>query len=130
MNLQADLSVLEQQQLKRSLRTVEQQTGARLFLQGKELINFSSNNYLGLSSHPQVVEAARQVAEHWGTSAESSRLISGTSTVHRDLEIALAAFMRTEAALVFPTGYMANVGLLSALAGPGDAIVMDRLCHA
>ena len=128
--LSEELDSLEKQQLKRSLRHVEQTEGVVLHVQGKPLVNFSSNNYLGLARHPQVLEAVRQVLEHWGASATSSRLIGGTSIIHRDLEQALAAFMQTEAALVFPAGYMANLGALTALAGPGDAIVADRLCHA
>jgi 8-amino-7-oxononanoate synthase len=114
----------------RSLREVEQTEAARLSIQGKALLNFSSNNYLGLARHPQVLEAVRQVLDHWGVGATSSRLISGTSVIHRDLEQALAAFMQTEAALVFPAGYMANIGVLTALAGEGDAVIVDRLCHA
>src|SRR5262245_8754834 len=104
MKLQEDLERLAHQQLKRSLRIVEQEERARLHIQGKPLINFSSNNYLGLARHPQVIEAVRQVLEHWGAGTGSSRLISGTSMIHIDLEQALAAFMQSEAALVFPTG--------------------------
>ena len=124
------MTALEKQHLKRSLRSVEQNDGARLHIHGKPLLNFSSNNYLGLARHPQVIEAVQQVLGHWGVGAGSSRLISGTSVIHRDLEQALAAFMGSESALVFPTGYMANLGVLTSLAGEGDAIVMDRLCHA
>src|SRR5688500_11849106 len=130
MNLQEELSTLERRRLKRSLRLVEQREGSGLQWQGKPFLNFSSNDYLGLSRHPQVIEAVKQVAEHWGTGTGSSRLISGSSVIHRDLEEALAAFMQTEAALVFPAGYMANLGVLTALAAEGDAIIMDRLCHA
>jgi 8-amino-7-oxononanoate synthase len=116
--------------VKRFLRIVTQAQGNRLTINGRSLINFSSNNYLGLARHPQVVEAVKQVLDHWGAGATSSRLISGSSVIHQDLESALAAFVRREAALVFPSGYMANLGVLTALSGPGDAIVMDRLCHA
>jgi 8-amino-7-oxononanoate synthase len=109
---------------------VEQTEADRLFIDGKPLLNFSSNNYLGLARHPRVLEAVQQVLEHWGVGATSSRLISGSYIIHRDLEHALAAFMEAEAALVFPTGYMTNLGVLTALTRAGDAIVMDRLCHA
>lgn len=124
------LTALQQQNLKRSLRTVEQFDGPRLILQGKPLINFSSNNYLGMARHPQVLDAVRQVLEHWGAGATASRLICGTTVIHKDLEDALTAYMGTEAALLFPTGYMANLGVLSALVGDGDAVIADRLCHA
>jgi len=130
MELQTELDSLDAQHMRRSLRSVEQNEGARLQVQGKPLLNFSSNNYLGLARHPQVVDAVRQVLDHWGAGTGSSRLISGTSVIHHDLEQALAAFMETEAALVFPSGYMANLGVVTALVGEGDAIIMDRLCHA
>jgi 8-amino-7-oxononanoate synthase len=128
--LKEELIDLEHQSLGRHLRTVTQTEGARLFIDGRSLLNFSSNNYLGLARHPQVLEGVKQVLEHWGAGATSSRLISGTSVIHQDLESALAAFVRREAALLFPSGYMANLGVITALAGPGDAVVLDRLCHA
>jgi len=129
ISLTEELAALEQKKLRRSLRDVEQVEGARIYIAGKALLNFSSNNYLGLARHPQVLEAVRQVLEHWGVGATASRLISGNQIIHRDLELALAAFLKREAALVFPAGYMANAGLLTALAGAGDAIILDRLCH-
>ena len=128
--LKDDLLALDQHSLRRTLRTVEQIDGARITLAGQSLINFSSNNYLGLSRHPAVLEAVSQVLGHWGVGATSSRLISGTTVIHQDLERALAAFMKMEGALLFPAGYMANLGVVTCLAGPGDAIIMDRLCHA
>jgi 8-amino-7-oxononanoate synthase len=114
----------------RSLQVVSQTEGSHITLDGKEYINFSSNNYLGLARHPQVVNAAKEVMDHWGVGATSSRLISGSSIIHQDLESALAAYIGTDAALLFPTGYQANLGAITSLVGPGDAIVMDRLCHA
>ncbi len=128
--LKEELQKLETKSLRRALRTVEQVEGAHLILEGRSLLNFSSNSYLGLTRHPQVVEAVKQVLDHWGTGATSSRLISGTSIIHQDLENALAAFVGQEAALLFPTGYQANLGVVTSLVGPGDAIVMDRLSHA
>lgn len=125
-----ELARLDQQSLKRSLRTVEQTEGAKITVAGQTLINFSSNNYLGLARDPRVIEAVTQVLGHWGVGATSSRLISGTSVIHEDLERALAGFLGREAALIFPTGYMANLALVSSLVAPGDAIVADRLCHA
>src|SRR5205807_6610045 len=128
--LQDELIDLAEKSLRRGLRVVSQAERARLVIDGRTLLNFSSNNYLGLARHPQVVEAAKEVLDHWGAGATSSRLISRTSVIHEDLESALAAFVGKEAALVFPTGYQANLGVVGALVGPGDAIVMDRLCHA
>lgn len=131
MNFLTDeLNALDQHSLRRSLRVVEDMQGARITIDGASLLNFSSNNYLGLARHPVVLEAVTQVLQHWGVGATSSRLISGTTVIHQDLERALAAFLKTEAALAFPTGYMANLGVITALVGPGDAIIMDRLCHA
>jgi 8-amino-7-oxononanoate synthase len=128
--LSDELDVLEKNSLRRSLRVISQTEGPRLTLGDRSLLNFSSNNYLGLARHTQVLEAVRQVLEHWGVGATSSRLISGTSIIHRDLEDALAAYLGRPSALLFPTGYMANLGVITSLVGQGDAVVMDRLCHA
>lgn len=128
--LQNELQTLAAQQMKRELRRVEQNEAAQIYIQGKSYLNFSSNDYLGLSRHPRVIEAVQEVAKHWGAGATSSRLIGGNSVIHQDLEQALASFMGTEAALVFPTGYMANLGVITTLASEGDAVILDRLCHA
>ena len=125
-----ELSELERESLKRSLHSVELRDKAQITVENKPLLNFSSNDYLGLCHHPRVLEAVQEVLGHWGAGATASRLISGTTIIHRDLELALAAFLGQEACLLFPAGYMANVGVLTSLAGSGDAIVMDRLCHA
>jgi 8-amino-7-oxononanoate synthase len=128
--LQETLNTLEGQHMRRHLRVSETVEPGKIFYNGKPLLNFSSNDYLGLSRHPRVVESVQQVIQHWGIGATSSRLIGGTSIIHQDLEAALAAFMQMESALIFPTGYMANVGVITSLVGPGDAVIMDRLCHA
>jgi 8-amino-7-oxononanoate synthase len=128
--LQETLDTLEGQHMRRHLRISETVEPGKIFYNGKPLLNFSSNDYLGLSRHPRVVESVQQVIQHWGIGATSSRLIGGTSIIHQDLEAALAAFMQMESALIFPTGYMANVGVITSLVGPGDAVIMDRLCHA
>ncbi len=125
-----ELATLDEQSLRRELHPVSRAEGSRVTIDGKTYVNFSSNNYLGLARHPRVVEAAKAALDHWGVGATSSRLISGTTLLHQDLENELAAYLGTEAALLFPTGYQANVGVVSSLVGPGDAIVMDRLCHA
>lgn len=96
----------------------------------EELINFCSNDYLGLSGHPAVVEAAGDALQHYGLGSGGSSLVSGYTAAHAELEEQLAVFCRRERALVFPAGYLANLGVVSALAGHGDAVYQDRLNHA
>src|SRR5579875_763779 len=97
---------------------------------GKQVVCFASNDYLGLSTHPRALAAAREALERWGAGAGASRLVSGTRPVHLELEAQLAEWKATEAAVVFPTGYMANLGVLSALAGPDLLVCSDALNHA
>ena len=97
---------------------------------GAELVSFASNDYLGLTHHPAVTAAAVAAVRRWGTGSGASRLVVGSRPVHHELEGALAAWKGTEAALLFPTGYAANLGVLSALAGPGVRICSDELNHA
>jgi 8-amino-7-oxononanoate synthase len=96
----------------------------------RTVLQFASNNYLGLANDPRVREAARKAVEKWGWGAGASRLIAGHTDAHAALEADLAAFKHTEAALVFPTGYMANLGVISALVGRGDTVLSDRENHA
>jgi 8-amino-7-oxononanoate synthase len=128
--LKKELQAIEQAGLSRTLRTAESLTGNEMIIDGKKYINFSSNNYLGLAMHPRVRHAAAQAAETYGAGGTSSRLLGGSLAVHRKLEKKLAALKHAESALVFPSGYQANVGVVSTLAGPGDCIIMDRLNHA
>src|SRR4051812_26317698 len=93
-------------------------------------VAWGSNDYLGLSWNPLVQEAARAAINRYGTGARASRLIEGHTPAHAALEASLATFMGREAALVFPSGYMANLAVVGALVGEGDAVVIDRLCHA
>lgn len=102
----------------------------RVSLQGQTLISFCSNDYLGLSSHPDLANAASQAAARSGIGAGASRLVSGDLSEHRELEAALARFLGTEAALLFPTGYQTNLGVITALAGPGDLVLSDHFNHA
>lgn len=97
---------------------------------GRELINFTSNSYLGLNDHPAMKRAVVDAVEQYGTGSGASLLISGRWPIHEQAERAFAAFKHTEAALLTPTGYMANLAVLTALAGPGDLICLDKLCHA
>ncbi len=93
-------------------------------------VQFCTNNYLGLATDPEVIAAARDATEKFGTGSGSSRLVAGSLALHHDLENALARFKGAEAALVFPTGFMANLAVLTTFAGAGDLIVSDKLNHA
>ena len=99
-------------------------------LEGTDVVSFASNDYLGLSAHPKVVTAAVDALERWGTGAGASRLVTGSRPIHRELERALAEWKRTDAAICFPTGFAANLGVLSVLGGPGVQVFSDELNHA
>src|ERR1700674_996601 len=124
------LSELEQLGLDRRLRLVSGPQGPTALVDGRPVLLLCSNNYLGLADHPRVREAAAEAAMRWGVGAGSSRLVSGTMTIHRRLEERLAAFEGSEACLLFGSGYLANIGVIGALAGPGDTIFSDELNHA
>lgn len=114
----------------RELRVFESAPTAHTKLHGRHLLMLASNNYLDLATHPEVVEASARAARDWGCAASGSRLISGTLACHHALEQELAAFCGTEAALVFASGYAINTGLIPAVVGPADAIIVDALVHA
>ncbi|HLB29679.1 MAG TPA: 8-amino-7-oxononanoate synthase [Dehalococcoidia bacterium] len=116
--------------MKRSLRALETAAGPWVSVDGRRVLLLCSNDYLDLASHPAVKAAAREAIEAWGNGAGSARLISGTLEPHRLLEDRLAGFLHTEAALLFSSGYMANLGAITALAGPADAVFSDQLNHA
>lgn len=101
-----------------------------LRVEGRDLLNFGSNNYLGLATDPRVVDAAASALRAFGSGVSGSRLLNGTLALHETLEARLAAFFDKEAALVFPTGYSANLGLLSGVLRPGDLVAADREIHA
>jgi 8-amino-7-oxononanoate synthase len=124
------LAELERLGLHRRLRMVSGPQGPRVLLDGKPVLLLCSNNYLGLADHPKVREAAAEAAMRWGVGAGASRLVSGTMTIHRRLEERLAAFKGTEACVLFGSGYLANIGVIGALAGPGDTVLSDELNHA
>ena len=128
--IEAELEELKRQGLYRRLRRVEGEQGPTLNLDGQEVLNFSSNNYLGLANHPALRAAGKEAIERYGCGSGASRLISGNMTLHEKLEAKIAALKGTEAALVFNSGYQANIGVLSALAGEGDVILSDALNHA
>ncbi|MDH3458766.1 MAG: pyridoxal phosphate-dependent aminotransferase family protein, partial [Gemmatimonadota bacterium] len=99
-------------------------------IEGKERVMMGSNNYLGLTQHPKVLEAARNALERYGSGCTGSRFLNGTLDLHELLETRLAEFFGKEAALVFSTGYQANLGLISGLVGRGDVVLIDKLDHA
>jgi 8-amino-7-oxononanoate synthase len=121
---------LERLGLTRRLRLVSGPQGPTVLLDGKPVLLLCSNNYLGLADHPRVREAAAEAAMRWGVGAGASRLISGTMTIHRRLEERLASFEHSQACLLFGSGYLANLGVIGALAGRGDTIFSDELNHA
>lgn len=125
-----ELTELSQKGLLRKIRTLSQHRGIRASWEGRELLLFCGNDYLGLSRHPQTIQAALKAIEEYGVGAGAARLISGTRESHTRLEEELAHFKLKERALVFGSGYLANLGVLSALAGEEDLIVMDKLSHA
>lgn len=125
-----ELKELKERALLRQLRTVEGPQEPYIQVHGKSYLSFCSNNYLGLANHPRIKEAAIEAIQRYGWGAGASRLVSGNMTPHEELEKNIAAFKDTEAALLFPTGYMANVGALCALTGKGDIVIGDRLNHA
>lgn len=109
---------------------IQSQAGPEVVADGRKVLMFGSNNYLGLTQHPHVVEAARRAVEKYGTSCTGSRFLNGTLDLHVELEGRLAEFVRKPAALVFTTGYQANLGVISALVGRHDLAVIDRVDHA
>jgi len=124
------LDELERLGLSRRLRLVSGPQGPTVLLDGRPVLLLCSNNYLGLADHPRVREAAAEAAMRWGVGAGASRLVSGTMTIHRRLEEQLAAFEHSEACLLFGSGYLANIGVIAALAGAGDVVFSDELNHA
>ncbi|HLY97018.1 MAG TPA: 8-amino-7-oxononanoate synthase, partial [Sideroxyarcus sp.] len=116
--------------LLRSRRTLETPQSPHIVVDGKRYLAFCSNDYLGLAKHPQLVSALQQGAQQWGVGAGAAHLVSGHFEPHHQLEQQLAAFVGKPAALLFSTGYMANLGVVQALAGKGDTVFADKLNHA
>jgi 8-amino-7-oxononanoate synthase len=128
--VQTELESLRNKGLYRSLRCVEGDQAPTLLIDGREVINFSSNNYLGLANHPALREAAKAAIDRYGCGSGASRLISGNMTLHEELEGKIAQLKGTEAALVFNSGFQANTGVIPVLVGEGDVILSDALNHA
>lgn len=129
-DFEKEIEKMKKEGLFRSLKRVESAQGPEVLLNGKKILLLSSNNYLGLADHPAVKEAMIRAIQQYGVGSGASRLISGNMTLHEALEQKLAEFKGTEAALVFNSGYTANIGLIPCLARRDDLILADRLNHA
>jgi len=125
-----EIKDLKKKGLYRELRTIEGEQDSSVIMNGRRVLMFSSNNYLGLANHPDLKKASANAALCYGTGSGASRLISGNMEIHRVLENELASFKGTERAILFSSGYHANLGVISALAGEGDVILSDELNHA
>lgn len=128
--LKAQLAEREQARLYRHRQILESPQGVDVVVDGERYVNFSSNDYLGLASHPRVIEALADGARKWGVGSGAAHLVTGHSHPHHALEEELAEFTGRARALLFSTGYMANLGVVSALLGRGDTVIEDRLNHA
>ncbi|HTD65202.1 MAG TPA: 8-amino-7-oxononanoate synthase [Candidatus Limnocylindria bacterium] len=130
LELQRELESIRGAGLHRELRRVDSPQGTRIIADGRTLLNFSSNDYLGFANHPALKEAAIKAVEKFGAGTGASRLICGSLAPHHELEEALANFKGTEAALTFSTGYATALGTIGSLVGKEDVIVLDKLVHA
>lgn len=128
--LNQEIEGLKEQGLYNRIRTIGSAQGAWLTVDGKQVLNFCSNNYLGLANHPKLVEAARQAMETYGVGPAAVRSIAGTTDLHIQLEKRLAKFKGAEEVITFQSGFNANLGTIPALVGKGDVIFSDRLNHA
>lgn len=128
--IQDELDGLREAGLYNRIRTLSSAQGAWLVVDGERVLNFCSNNYLGLANHPRMVNAARQAVEEYGVGPAAVRTIAGTMDLHVQLEQRLAAFKKVESAITFQSGFNANLGAIPALVGRGDAIFSDELNHA
>jgi 8-amino-7-oxononanoate synthase len=129
-DVDATLEELRRAGLFRERRVIHSPQGPHVLLDGRSVLLLCSNDYLGLAGHPAVRAAAAEAAQHWGAGAGASPLVSGHTALHRRLEGELAAFKGSEACVLFGSGFLANTGVLAALAGRGDVILSDALNHA
>ncbi|MGD8935409.1 MAG: 8-amino-7-oxononanoate synthase [Thiogranum sp.] len=129
-DLTAALSARKQQQLYRTRQTLDGPQGVVVSIGGRDYLSFCSNDYLGLANHPQLIAAFKEGVDRFGVGSGAAHLITGHSYAHQALEEELAAFVGRPRALLFSTGYMANLGVVTALTGRGDEIFEDRLNHA
>ncbi len=124
------LDALRRDDMYRVRRTLESPQGREVTVEGRQLLNFCSNDYLGLAADPRVAEAFRAGVARWGTGSGASHLVCGHTEAHEELEVALAAFVGRPRALLYGSGYAANVGVINALLSAGDFVFEDRLNHA
>ena len=129
-SLRQKISLLESKHQRRVLEPTESLGGAAVRRKGRELISFSGNDYLGLSQHPAVIAAGQKALGEYGAGAGASRLVTGNHPYYEELESALSSYKKTESACIFGSGYLANIGTITALVGKGDLIVADKLVHA
>jgi glycine C-acetyltransferase/8-amino-7-oxononanoate synthase len=125
-----ELKKIKESGLYRELNIVEGAQGAHLEIKGKTYLSFCSNNYLGLANNPLVIKAVKDAVEKYGWGTGASRLVSGNMRMHEALEDEISRFKEKEASIVFPTGYMANIGTISSLVSKGDLVICDKLNHA
>ena len=128
--LEKSLTTIHRADWYRRVKTVTGRPGAKIILDGREVINFASNDYLGLTGDERLIAAAIAATQEYGTGSTGSRLLSGHRKLHRDLEIAIASLKQTEDALVFSSGYLANLGTITALVGKRDLILSDQYNHS
>jgi glycine C-acetyltransferase len=128
--LSQEISSLKEQGLYNRIRTIGSAQGARLVVDGKDVLNFCSNNYLGLANHPKIVEAAKEATKKYGVGPAAVRTIAGTTDLHVQLEQRLAKFKGAEDVITFQSGFTANLGTIAALVSKEDVIFSDRLNHA
>jgi len=128
--LEQSLKTINRANWYRSVKTIASLPGSRIELNGRSLINFASNDYLGLAGDDRLIEAAIAATRKYGTGSSGSRLLSGHRQLHRDLELAIAGLKQTEDALVFSSGYLANLGTIAAIVGNRDLILSDEYNHS
>jgi glycine C-acetyltransferase len=129
-HLEQEIAKWKEEGVFRPLTELESDQGSRVIIRGKEVIQLSSNNYLGLTTHPRLKQAALEGVERFGAGTGSVRTIAGTFSMHEDFEKRLAEFKHTEAALVFQSGFTANVGVISSILTEEDVVISDALNHA
>jgi len=128
--LKAEITRLQEAHIYQELRTLDGAQLVECVINGKKVVNFSSNNYLGLTSHPKLIEAAHRAIDSHGVGTASVRTIIGTMDIHQELESCLAEFKHTEATLVLQSGFMANTAAITTILSEGDVIISDELNHA
>ncbi|MFZ9717754.1 MAG: aminotransferase class I/II-fold pyridoxal phosphate-dependent enzyme, partial [Chitinophagaceae bacterium] len=128
--IQTELEEIKAAGLFKTERIIESPQGAEIVVNGKTVLNFCANNYLGLSSHPKVIEAAKKAIDHRGYGMSSVRFICGTQDIHKELEAKISAFLGTEDTILYAAAFDANGGVFEPLLGEEDAIISDALNHA